>query len=149
MRRGFVSLCMGAGLLASSAPARRQATDSLTIDLRDDRRSVSQAIDSALVLRVQNASTKGQHQGWEVEVLRRPVTLDSRNLILNAPHGPDPSDVEAWHVAEKYYPNERQIDVRGYPITVTIRLIDPTISGTGADAQFTSGSLRVSWKRRQ
>jgi hypothetical protein len=84
-----------------------------------------------------------------VEVLRRPVTIDSRNLVYEALHGPDPSDVEAWHVAEKQFPNQRLLDVKGYPITIRIQLIDPRISGKGPDAQFISGRLRVRWERRQ
>jgi hypothetical protein len=142
----FVSLACTT--LASSAPTVRQAAPSLTISLLDDRDSVSRAIDSRLMLRLLNGNADGKHQDWEVEVFERPVTDTSQNLIAFAGHGPDPSDVEAWQVAEKYYPNERTIDARLFPLTVTIRLIDPTISGTGPDAQFTSGFLRVSWKRR-
>ncbi len=148
MRGVVASLCLSAGLLVSGAHIARQAPQSLTIDLVDTRDTVSRAIDSTLVLRLQNASVDGKHQGWDVEVFKHPVTDKSQNLIHYAAHGPDPSDVEAWQVAEKYYPNERTVDVKIYPVAVTISLIDPKISGTGSDAQFTSGSLRVSWKRR-
>ena len=140
-----------AGTLAAllGSQPRRGEPSAITVDLLDDRRVVNRVINPDLLLRLENTSAGNEHQGWQVEVLRRPVNIDSRNLVYQAPHGPDPSDVEAWHVAEHQFPNERLVDVKGYPITIRIRLIDPRISGRGPDARFVSGRLRVSWGRRQ
>ena len=148
MRGMLAVLPIVAGLLSLSAPAQPRRAASLMISLLDDRDTVTRAIDSSLMLRLQNANARGEHQGWDVQVRPRTAGVDSRNLIHHAPHGPDPSDVEAWQVAEKYYPNERSVDVSGRPYTVTIRLLDPKTAGSGADARFTSGTLQVSWRRR-
>jgi len=140
-----------AGTIAALLGPQPQRGDrsAITVDLLDNRRVVSRVISSALLLRLENTSAGNAHQGWQVEVLRRPVTIDSRNLVYEALHGPDPSDVEAWHVAEKQFPNQRLLDVKGYPITIRIQVVDPRISGKGPDAQFISGRLRVRWERRQ
>ena len=137
-----------AGLLAIGRTQQPAERSSITIDLLDDRIMLSRVIAPELVVRLVNIGGS-EHQGWEVEVLRRPVSVDSRNLIHYAPHGPDLSEVFAWHVAERHFPDERTIDVRGYPITVTIQLIDPRVTGTGPDARFVSGRLRVGWKPRK
>jgi hypothetical protein len=148
MRLGFLVAPAIAALLGSSQPQRGTPT-SITIDLLDDRRVVSRVISSELLLRLQNVSAGNEHEGWDVQVLHRPVRVDSRDLIHQAPHGPDPSDVEAWHVAEKFFPNERLADVKGYPITIRIQLIEPRVSGKNAGARFVSGKLRVSWEPRR
>jgi hypothetical protein len=136
-----------AALLGSTGPQTGEPS-SITIDLLDNRSVVSRVIAPELLLRLQNVSAGKEHEGWDVQVLHRPISVDSRNLIHQAPHGPDPSDVEAWHVAEKHFPNERLVDVKGYPITIRIQLIEPRVSGKGADARFVSGKLRVSWEPR-
>jgi len=148
MRAAFRFLPTVAVLLATSQARQSAASSSITIDLLDDRVMLSRVIAPELVVRLVNVGGS-EHQGWEVEVLRRPVSVDSRNLIHSAPHGPDLSEVFAWHVAERHFPDERIIDVRGYPITVTIQLIDPRVTGKGPDARFVSGRLRVSWKPRK
>jgi hypothetical protein len=139
---------VGAALLGLSQP-RRGESSAIMIDLLDDRRVVSQVMTPQLLLRLENVSAGNERWGWEVQVLRRPVSIDSRNLIHQTPHGPGPSDVLAWQVAENSFPNERLVDVKGYPITVRIQLIEPRVSGKGADALFTSGRLRVSWEQRR
>ena len=136
----FQSLAFGAADLPAGT---------LTVELTDNRRVVDQIISKDLLLQLLNVSTGEEHYGWEVRVLRQPVSLDSPNLIHYSAHGPDPMDVQAWHVAEKFYPNERTITVKGYPYQVTIRIVDPQTAGAGSDARFTSGSIKVSWKKTQ
>ena len=149
MRFTFLYLPAIGALLATSQTRQPATLSSVTIDLLDRRDTLSRAMTPQLLLRLENLGDPNDHAGWVVKVLRQPVSIDSKNLIHNAPHGPDLSDVQAWHVAEKQFPNERVIDVRGYPITVTIRLLDPQVTGKGPEARFVSGRLRVSWERRR
>jgi hypothetical protein len=134
--------------LASIAQPADRAASSITVSLLDDRDSITNVMSPELLLELRGFGPKAR-QGWEVRVLKRPAGFGSRNLIHSAPHGPDPSDAAAWQVAGHFFPNERVMDVRGYPFTVTIRLIDPVTTGQGPDATFVSGSLRVSWRRRR
>ena len=84
-------------------------------------------------------------EGFEVELVAPRRARDCYpNLVHWAPHGPDPSEVLPWHVAKRYFPNERTIPVCGQELAVEIRLVAPTVSLDGT--RFTSGTLVVTAK---
>lgn len=135
---------------AAGAQASRQL-GSVSIDVTDERSLITRRIGRTLILRlVKERSVDREHFGWDVEVVRAPYRLESENLLYsNLGHGPDPSMVYAWHVSDRYYPNERELPVRGYPYVVKVALADPRVEGSGPEAGFVSGTLVVSWARRR
>jgi hypothetical protein len=145
-----VSLLVAA-LAAIAGPATaRSAPNRLEIDVTDVRDVVTRRIDAGLVLRiVKTRSVTCDDFGWDVEVVRVPEHAESPNLLYHNAlgHGPDPSQVYAWHVAEGYYPNVREIPVRGQPYVVRVELAECRVRGRAVEACFVSGTLRVSWRR--
>lgn len=135
-----------------SVTANAQSAGSLSFGVTDNRKVITRSIDKGLLLRVvKDSSVKHKHFGWLVEVVRKPYKIGSANLIYtNKPGvGADKSQVYAWHVSNNEFPNEREIQVRGYPYTVKISLIDSKTTGNGPDARFNSGTLQVSWKQKK
>jgi hypothetical protein len=98
---------------------------------------------------VKARSVESDHFGWDVEVVHIPYRPESDNLFYTNPpgKGPDSSMVYAWQVADRYYPNERELPVRGYPYVVRVVLVNPRLEGSGPKAWFISGRLVVSWAR--
>jgi hypothetical protein len=117
--------------------------------VRDKREVITRSIDKELLLRIERADRLAQEPvGWDIQVVRKPFAVDSSNLLYHSVewHGPYPSQVEAWHVARKYFPNERELEVRGYPYQVKIILINPIVAGDGSS--FVSGEIKIIWKRK-
>jgi hypothetical protein len=56
--------------------------------------------------------------------------------------------VSLWQVAEKYFPNARELDVQGYRYELKIVLVKPVVEGTDFDSRFVSGMVKVSWRRK-
>ena len=52
-------------------------------------------------------------------------------------------------MADRHFPNERELRVRGFPYVVRVALVDPTVEGSGPQAGFVSGAMRVTWERRR
>jgi len=122
---------------------------SLTFDVRDKRELITRSIDKYLLLRVERADKLAKEPGgWDVQVVRKPFDVNSENLLYHSRewHGPYPSQVEAWHVARKYFPSERELEVRGYSYEVKIILINPVVAGDGSS--FVSGEIKIIWKRK-
>jgi hypothetical protein len=133
-------------LQALSAEATQNATNSLSLSVTDKRNVIYHRVGEDLLLRVVK-----EEMGWNVQVTRRPFTRNSSwNLLYHSLrwHGPYPSQIYAWHVVDHYFQNERALDVRGYPYEVHIVLINPVIEGTGAQAKFKSGTIKISWKHK-
>ena len=136
---------------AQRAPAARP-NGTLTFDVTDGRRVITRAMGGNLLLRVvKEKSVSQEHYGWRVEVVRQPYRRTSRNLLYHSRRtlGAHPSQVYAWHVATAEFPNERELDVWGYPITVRVTLIDPTVEGVGVDARFASGAIKITWGHKE
>lgn len=135
----------------------QKATDArvggtLTFDVTDGRRLITREISGNLLLRVVKEKSVGQeHYGWRVEVVRRPYRRSSRNLLYHSRRtlGAHPSQVYAWHVTTAEFPNERELDVWGSPLTVRVTLINPTTEGEGTDGRFVSGTIKIAWGRRE
>src|SRR5262249_32413861 len=128
-----------------------QSNRSLSIELTDERSVITRRISRSLLLRlVKERTVDREHFGWNVEVVRVPYRPESDNLVCaNASgKGPDPSMIYAWHVADRYYPNERELPVRGYAYVVKVALMNPRVLGNGPKAGFISGTLGVSWARQ-
>lgn len=137
--------CAGCGVKA--LPHGR----TLTIDLIDPKPLVSRSIENVLLLRIIKESTVlHEHFGWKIEIVPIPSHTDAENLVYTNPDGlgPDPSMIFAWHVMELYYPDARNLSVRGYPYIVHVRLEDPQVRGKGENAAFLSGKLLISWERQ-
>ena len=81
--------------------------------------------------------------GGTLEVVHIPYRPESDNLLYTNPagKGPDASVVYAWQVADRYYPNERELPVRGYPYVVRAVPVNPRLEGSGPKAWFISGRL--------
>ena len=125
---------------------------SLTFSVVDERKVIARNIDRDLLLRVvKDSSIKQQNFGWDVQVIQKPFDSKSlSNLLYHSRewHGPYPSQVDAWHVTEKYFQNERELEVRGYPYRLKIVLVNPVVEGTGSDTRFVSGRVKISWRRK-
>ena len=104
-----------------------------------------------IIQTVKDSSISQHNFGWDVQVIQKPFDgKSSSNLLYHSLewHGPYPSQVDAWHVTEKYFQNERELDVRGYPYRLKIVLVNPVVEGTGSDTRFVSGRVKVSWRRK-
>jgi hypothetical protein len=140
-------LCASA---AASAQGRGQAGE-LSFGVTDGRRVITRDMGGGLLLRAVKESSAGhRHFGWSVEVVRRPYRRTSRNLLRRRTdtHGAHPSQVFAWHVGERQFPAERELEVSGRPLTVVIALVNPSVEGEGPASRFTSGEVRITWRRR-
>ena len=123
----------------------------LSFDVTDARSVITRDMGGNLLLRaVKEKSVSQEHYGWRVEVVRKPYRRSSRNLLYHSRRtlGAHPSQVYGWHVASGEFPNERELDVWGHPVTVKLTLLNPTVRGAGPDAAFVSGTLKITWGRR-
>ena len=142
-------------LLCLSCPhtaSGQQRSNEIHLNVTDRRKVVSRSIGRGLLLKVvKERSERHEHFGWRLEVVRKPYRRASPNLLYRnkAGYGADQSQVYAWHLAERQFPNERELRVRGYPYTVRVVLADCTVEGSGDEARFISGELRISWERNR
>lgn len=146
-----IVLCAGAVAFAQTAAAE-QPVGMLTFDARDGRKVITRDIGRGLLLRVvKERSVSQEHYGWRVEVVRKLYRRSSRNLLYHSRRtlGAHPSQVYAWHVTSNEFPNERELDVLGYPVTVRVTLIDPVAEGDGSDSRFMSGTIKITWERKR
>jgi hypothetical protein len=123
--------------------AKAKPANSFSFDVLDSRSTIYRDISKNLVLRVVKDDL-----GWNVQVTRKPITPKSSwNLLYHSLqwHGPYPSQVSAWHVTRRYFPNERTLDVFSYPYEVRIVLIDPVVEAE----DFKSGRIKISWARKR
>jgi hypothetical protein len=118
---------------------------SLTFYITDKREVITHDIDKELLLRV----VKRGDMGWDVEVNDKSEAKAS-NLLYHSPnwHGPHPSQIYAWHIAENYFPNERMLEIRGHRYEVKIILTNTIIDGKSRDARFVSGKVNIVWKHK-
>lgn len=148
-----ISIALLMLLQPSGFTSPRGHSGALTIDLTDKHPLITRDIGDNLLLRVVKVSSaRGGDFGWDIEVVRKPYDPDiSENLLYHSRqwHGPYPSQVEAWQVSQKYFPNERELGVRGYAVSVRISLVEPVVKGSGSEAQFTSGAVKISWEQRR
>jgi hypothetical protein len=103
-----------------------------------------------LVLRVyRQMHANGTAMGWYVAVHRAPVSDTSRNLLYHslAWHGPYPTDFLAWLHAERYYPDDRILEVQGHPLELRLVCRACATAGDGATVRFTSGTLEAAVRR--
>ena len=122
--------------------------DLLAFDVTDGRKVITRDMGRGLLLRVvKERSVSQEHYGWRVEVVRKPYRRSSRNLLYHSRRtlGAHPSQVYAWHVTSGEFPNERALEVWGYPVTVRVTLINPAAEGAGAEGRFVSGTIKISW----
>ena len=146
MRAGLYATCLVlAGVMPASAQEHSNGT--LALDVMDPRPEVTQAIDDRLLLRVHS---QGDHD-WEVQVVERPLREFPENLLYHSSewHGPYPTQVFAWNVAERRFPEERWLCVRNHPYEVAVRLANMATDGAGPDARFVHGTIEVAWFHRQ
>jgi hypothetical protein len=142
---------------AALAPARTNGAaapgGTVSFDVTDGRSVITRDMGENLLLRVvKERSVSREHYGWRVEVVRRkPYRRDARNLLYHSRRtlGAHPSQVYAWHVASGEFPNERNLDVSGYPLTVRVELVQPSVEGLAADSGFVSGKIRITWGHKQ
>jgi hypothetical protein len=134
-------------LVGSNAMAQLRSDESLSFNLTDKRDMITHDINGNILLRVIKDKSG---LGWDVQVVKKPINLNSLNLLYHSLdwHGPYPSQIYAWHVAKKYFPNERYLQIRGYPYDVIISLTNASVDGYGNNLRFVSGSVTISWKRR-
>lgn len=145
----MICLLLTLSLLGSlAAAADRNGVNAISFSVTDGRDVINRDIDSELLLRVEK--DRGR-VGWDVQVVRKPYDRNaSANLLYHSLewHGPYPSQVYAWHVAERYFPNERRLETRGYPYEFRIILENPVVEKHGADVRFVSGTIRITWNRK-
>lgn len=144
------------GVRTLASPAQKAAAarvdGALTFEVTDGRRIITREMGRNLLLRVVKEKSVGQeHYGWRVEVVRQPYRRSSRNLLYHSRRtlGAHPSQVYAWHVTNAEFPNERELDVWGYPVAVRVTLINPATEGEGTNGQFVSGTIKITWGRQE
>jgi hypothetical protein len=145
-----IVLCGGSIGFAQTADGERRG-GVLAFDVTDGRKVITRDMGRGLLLRVvKERSVSQEHYGWRVEVVRKPYRSSSRNLLYHSRRtlGAHPSQVYAWHVTSGEFPNERALEVWGYPFTVKVTLINPVAEGTGSDGRFVSGTLKITWERK-
>ena len=147
------TILLAAGAVSAQTAAGRESAGDLTFGATDGRQVITRDIGQGLLLRVvKESSISQEHFGWRVEVVRRPRRRESRNLLYHSRRtlGAHPSQVYAWHVTSGEFPNVRELEVSGFPLTVRVELIDPVAEGDGPESRVVSGEIRVSWgpKRR-
>lgn len=136
----------------AQTPGAKPTDKALLFDLTDARKIITRDMDGNLLLRiVKERSVSQEHFGWRVEVVRKPYRPSSVNLLYHSRRtlGAHPSHVYAWHVTQGHFPNSRELEVRGRPLTVLVELLEPLAQGDGADAKFVSGRIRITWVRKQ
>lgn len=141
---------LSACLCAPAAGARPGRENAVALDVTDGRGLVTRPLGRGLLLRVvKERSARHEHFGWRLEVVRAPYGRTSPNLLYQnrAGHGADPSQVYAWHVSDRHFPDVRELKVRGQPYVVRVGLSDCRVEGSGPEARFVSGRLRISWER--
>jgi hypothetical protein len=148
----IVSILFISNISTAQAVAAGQRGGMLTFGVTDGRKVITRDMGGSLLLRVvKERSVSREHYGWRVEVVRKPYRRSSRNLLYHSRRtlGAHPSQVYAWHVTSAEFPNERALEVLGYPVTVRVVLINPVAEGAGADVRFVSGTIKVSWEREE
>jgi len=141
-------ILVGARPLGACEPPWR---DGVTVELTDERQLVELDLDSTLVLRVVNVPHADvPSMGWMVEVMRKPVDLESPNLLYHSRyfHGPYPTDFLAWSTREQYFPDSRILEVYETDYEIRGELLEPETTLVGETAVFTRGRLAVSYRRR-
>lgn len=138
----LLSLFISSNLVAANSP-----DESLSFSLTDSREVITNDINDVLLLRVIKDSSG---VGWDVQVVKKPFDIKSQNLLYHSVdwHGPYPSQIYAWQGAEKFFPNERRLQIRGYSYDVKIILANAVIDGQGRNARFVSGNATILWKRK-
>ena len=152
---GIGRIAMGALLvlsmpIASDAGSWGNSLGTVRFEVTDARERIEREIDSRLLLRVSRVPhVRLANFGWVVKVLERPVGENAVNLLYHslAWHGPYPTDIMAWHVGERVFPDDRFLRVQGHPYEIRITLSDIKVTGTGENREFVSGSVDVSWRR--
>ena len=149
MKKALLAILAVLLLNGLNTEATQKRGGSLTFDVGDERKVITRSIDKHLLLRVVrvDSGTQGDFSR-DIQVVRKPFHINSSNLLYHSRewHGPYPSQVDAWQVAKEYFPNERKLDVRGYPYEVKIILIDPVVAGD--EPSFVSGKIKIIWKRK-
>ena len=133
---------------AQNIKAQNNQNNTLLIDVTSNQKVISRSIDKNLLLRlVKESSVQQKNFGWRLEVIRKPYSVNSANLVYHKKMatGSDPSQIYAWHISDNHFPNEREIKVRGNRLLVKIELINCKTEGSGPNAKFISGELKVSW----
>ena len=122
----------------ATAKAQQKFDGALSFDVTDSRRVITRGITEDLLLRVvKESSVRQEHLGWTAEVVRKPYRRRSANLLYRRKlSGAHPSQVFAWHVGARLFPDERVLNVRGYPYQVRIALLTPRVEGEGKDRRF-------------
>ena len=88
----------------------------------------------------------GNSSDWSVDVSRG----SQRGWLLYPRenwHGAHESDLSAWAHAERFYPDERVIRVRGYQRWVRVLLVDAEVGGEKGSQRFIGGRVEVYWQR--
>lgn len=124
-------------------------TGGVQIDLTDERKIFETDFGANMVLRViKDSSVQHRDFGWILEVNYKSAKRGAQNLIYSNPTGTtaDKSQIYAWQVGSREFPNYRALTVKGQPQIVKVTLIDPKVEGEGENARFTSGKLKISWR---
>lgn len=146
----FTLLLLVFGFTALQSINAMKPTGELQIDLTDDRKVVETDFGKKLVLRVlKDSSVEYKDFGWILEVKRKSSKRNLRNLIYTNPTGTtaDKSQIYAWQVGSKEFPNYRVLTVKGQPQKIKVELINPVVEGEGENTRFVSGTLKISWSR--
>lgn len=134
-------------VVASVPVMARDTANQLVVPLADQTRLFLRELAPGYVLSVRRQTgTDGGTKGWGLEVLRRPITADAANLL----EGKGPLMVLAGGVVDRKskvrYP--RTLDVSGTDFRLKISLDKAKVQGSGPDAVFTQGNLRLEWSEK-
>jgi hypothetical protein len=141
---------ISAGLLlwlkvsAGSAASLGQ-NSSVQFAVTDPRAEITESLSLDLVLKIRpSADAQGRRYGWDIAVIDRRLG-DYPNFLYSClcGHGPQPTDLYAWHFREMLYPPKRVLPVYGYPFEIRVECKDCRVDGnTATDIQIYLGSCR-------
>ena len=161
MRQHWLNLKLITGLLAEIAlllkltilgAASPPQITTIQFSATDPRSEITQSLGPHLLLKVHRAvDAHSQPYGWDIAVVDRRLG-DHPNFLFDClcGHGPQPSDLYAWHFREMFFPPKRILPVYGYPFEIRVECKDWQVDGSSAtDTHFTAGIVEVAWRRLQ
>ncbi len=147
LRRAATATILASGLAISlGALAADNAANSnaprLSIPLTDSGRLYLREYAPGLLLSVRKQSSpSGASVGWGIEVLRRPITADTPNLLESRTG----VMIHAADIASRKVRYPQTMGIAGTPYQLRVDLPKRKVQGKGKDAQFTDGTLEIEW----
>lgn len=145
--KGKLHLATAVALLAMSVSslAADNPDHHLSIPLNAGNRLYLGEYQPGLLMSIRKLpSAAGSNAGWGLEVLRRPITADTPNLLQSRTG----VVVHAADIAARKVRYPQTMLIAGTPYQLRVDLQKPKVQGKGADAHFVGGTLELDWQEK-